>query len=189
MLKLSSSVCIEAPVEEVWALLSDLAAIHLWVEAITRSYCPAQSRGVGARRICELKQMKIEETILDWQEGRSFTYEGIGAPMLKRVRNTWSVAPQGSQTLVTSVAEAELKGGVLGRMIQPILRPLSWRSPTRDDDLEVARRTRERSDILEALVDEQLLDLRRRRGRAAVQRDTEANRCATQILARAGRGK
>src|SRR5262249_26123510 len=124
MLKLTSSVCIDAPVANVWAALSDLGSIHLWVEAITHSHCPAQNRGVGARRICELKQATIEETILEWHEGRSFTYEGIGAPMLKHARNTWSVEPHGNQTLVTSVAEAELKGGVLGLLLQPILKPL-----------------------------------------------------------------
>jgi hypothetical protein len=131
MLKLTGSVCIDAPVANVWAVLSDLGSIHLWVEPITHSYCPAQSRGVGARRICELKQATIEETIIAWEEGRSFTYEGVGAPMLKRAQNTWSVEPRGTQTLVTSVAEAELKGGVFGRMLHPILRPLFGRMGAR----------------------------------------------------------
>jgi hypothetical protein len=31
MLKLTSSICIDAPVANVWAALSDLGAIHLWV--------------------------------------------------------------------------------------------------------------------------------------------------------------
>jgi hypothetical protein len=131
MLNLSSSVCVDAPVAKVWSTLSDLGAIHLWVEPITNSYCPAQSRGVGARRICELKRLTIEETIIEWEEGRSFTYEGVGAPMLKRARNTWSVQAMGNQTLVSSVAEAELKGGLLGRMVQPFLKPVFARMGAR----------------------------------------------------------
>lgn len=122
MLKLTSSVCVDAPVTKVWAALSDLASIHLWIEAITHSYCPAQSRGVGAVRICELKQATIEETIVAWEEGRSFTYQGVGAPMLKRAANTWSVEAKGAQTLVTSTAEAEMKGGVFGLLLQPLLK-------------------------------------------------------------------
>jgi hypothetical protein len=59
-----------------------------------------------------------------WEEGRSFTYEGVGAPILKRAQNTWSVEPKVDQTLVTSVAEAELKGGVLGLMLEPLIKPL-----------------------------------------------------------------
>jgi hypothetical protein len=131
MLRLSSSVCVDAPVAKVWSALSDLGAIHLWVEPIRSSYCPAQSRGVGARRICELKQATIEETIVAWDEGRSFTYEGIGAPMLKRARNTWSVEPKGNQTLVTSVAEAELVGGIFGGVFGAVLRPLFTRMGAR----------------------------------------------------------
>jgi hypothetical protein len=56
MLKLGATACIDAPVNDVWAVLSDLGAIHVWVRAIERSYCPARERGVGATRVCELKQ-------------------------------------------------------------------------------------------------------------------------------------
>jgi len=40
MLKLTATACIDAPVHAVWAVLSDLDAIHLWVRAIQHSYCP-----------------------------------------------------------------------------------------------------------------------------------------------------
>jgi len=122
MVRLTSSVCIDAPAATVWARLSDLASIHLWVPAITHAYCPAQSRGVGAVRICELPQATIEETIVAWEEGRSFTYQGVGAPMLKRAINTWSVEARGDQALVTATAEVEMKGGILGIMLAPLMK-------------------------------------------------------------------
>ena len=81
MIKMTGSVCIDAPVEKVWAVLSELEEIPLWVPAIKHAHCPAQRRGVGASRICELKQATILETILEWDEGRSFRYRGEGAPM------------------------------------------------------------------------------------------------------------
>ena len=52
MVKMTASVCIEAPAAAVWAVLSQLESIHLWVKAIQHSYCPEQSRGVGALRVC-----------------------------------------------------------------------------------------------------------------------------------------
>lgn len=122
MLKLTGSGCIEAPVSAVWACLSELESIHLWVDAIQRSHCPAQSRGVGAVRVCELKQATIRETILEWDEGRSFQYRGEGAPMLKSATNRWTVEARGNQTLVTSSAEVVLKGGLFGRMLEPLLK-------------------------------------------------------------------
>ena len=124
MLKLTASACIDAPVERVWGVLSELTAIQYWVGAIQHSYCPGQQRGVGAVRICELRQARIEETILEWNEGHSFKYRGVGAPMIATATNSWSVAAHGDQTLVTSVAEATLKGGVLGRALELLAKPM-----------------------------------------------------------------
>lgn len=93
MLKVNGAVCIDAPVEKVWAVLSSLESIHLWVRSIRHSYCPEASRGVGALRICELKRATIHETIVAWDEGRSFTYRGEGAPMMKSATNTGPLNP------------------------------------------------------------------------------------------------
>jgi hypothetical protein len=127
MLEMTDSVCIDAPVASVWAVLSDLEAIHLWVEAIRHSHCPGQRRGVGALRICELKQATIRETIMEWDEGRSFKYRGQGAPMIKSATNRWSVEACGDQTLVTSTAEVVLEGGFLGSLLEPLVRALAAR--------------------------------------------------------------
>jgi hypothetical protein len=129
---MTMSACIDAPVAKVWAVLSDLEAIHLWVPAILRSYCPEQSRGVGAMRVCELAQATLRETIIEWDEGRSFKYRGEGAPMLATATNLWACAPHGSeQTLVTSTAEAVIKGGVFGRALEPLFRPIFTRMGAR----------------------------------------------------------
>ncbi|MBX7098923.1 MAG: SRPBCC family protein [Myxococcaceae bacterium] len=120
MISMTASVCIDAPVEQVWKVLSELEAIVHWVPAIKRAHCPAERRGLGAARICELDQATIVETIEAWDEGRSLRYRGEGAPMMKRASNLWSVEAHGAQTLVTSTAEAELKGGVFGRLLEPL---------------------------------------------------------------------
>lgn len=127
MLKIQGVVCIDAPIEKVWTVLSNLESIHLWVPAIRHASCPGQSRGVGALRVCELKQATIHETIVAWDEGRSVTYRGEGAPMMKRALNTWTVAAHGAQTLVTSFAEVELQGGVFGWFLTPLVKIMAAR--------------------------------------------------------------
>jgi hypothetical protein len=122
MFTMTRSVCIDAPVSAVWAVLSDLDAIQVWVSSIRRSHCPGQDRGVGALCVCELQQGPIRETIVDWQEGRSFKYRGEGAPMMKLATNEWTVEPPGNQTIVTTTAEVVLKGGVFGVLLQPLVR-------------------------------------------------------------------
>jgi hypothetical protein len=64
----------------------------------------------------------VHETILEWDEGRSFTYRGEGAPMMKWATNRWSVGAHGAQALVTSEASVELKGGLFGRALEPLVR-------------------------------------------------------------------
>ncbi len=127
MITLSRSVCIDAPLPAVWAVLSNLELIHLWVDSIQRSHCPKQSRGVGALRVCELKQATIRETIVEWEEGRFFKYRGEGAPMMHSATNRWSVEAHGNQTLVTSFAEVVLKGKVFGRALEPLVRIMANR--------------------------------------------------------------
>lgn len=125
MFEVESSVCIEASVGRVWAALSTLEDIHLWVRAIQRSYMSsAERRGLGVVRVCKVGGgVEVHETIIDWREGESFTYRGRGAPMMKRAENRWSVKAHGAgQTLVTSTAVVELKGGVVGRALEPLAR-------------------------------------------------------------------
>jgi carbon monoxide dehydrogenase subunit G len=126
---MSDSVCVDAPVERVWAALSDLGSIHNWSPTIRHSYCVGtQSRGVDTVRVCELGgNVTITETMTDWQEGTSFTYVGTGLPLVKRARNHWRVEAQGARTLVTTVAEVELRGGAAGRVLEPVMRIMSRR--------------------------------------------------------------
>jgi carbon monoxide dehydrogenase subunit G len=123
MIKMSASVCVDAPASKVWAALSELDSIHVWSDSIHRSYCEGQnSRGINAVRVCELSgNVTVKEKIIAWEEGQSFTYTGQGILLIKRATNTWSVEERGRQTLVKSSAEVEVKGGVLGQLFEPIL--------------------------------------------------------------------
>jgi carbon monoxide dehydrogenase subunit G len=126
---MSDSVCVDAPVERVWVALSDLESIHQWSPTIRHAYCVGtQSRGVDTVRVCELGgNVAITETMTDWQEGTSFTYVGTGLPLVKQARNHWRVEAQGPRTLVTTVAEVEFRGGLAGRLLEPVMRRMSRR--------------------------------------------------------------
>ena len=79
------------------------------------------SYGVGAERTGDLRGgIAVHERWLGWDEGRSFTYEGIGVPGVAQARNHWSVHSEGAQTVLTSEADAELKGARITRLLEPI---------------------------------------------------------------------
>lgn len=126
MITLRESVCIEAPAATVWATLARLEDIQLWSEAVVDARCDGPiSRGVGAERICELMGHRtIREQWVAWDEGRSFAYEGFGIPMMKRATNRWTVLPYGERALLMSEAEVEVKGGLLGRILELLISPL-----------------------------------------------------------------
>jgi hypothetical protein len=46
---------------------------------------------------------------------------------MQRALNRWSVIPQGERALLTSEAEVTIKGGVFGRILEPIHGPLMRR--------------------------------------------------------------
>jgi hypothetical protein len=123
MITLFASACIEAPTEVVWDRLAKLEDIQLWSEPVVHARCDgAVARGVGAERTCELVGHRIiQERWVAWDEGRSFTYEGFGIPLVKRAANRWSVVAHGERSLLTSEAELELKGGVVGRLLEPLV--------------------------------------------------------------------
>jgi hypothetical protein len=129
----SDSVCIDAPLHAVWERLARLEDIQLWPEAVVAARCDGElSRGVGAQRTCTLVGgLTIKERWLEWEEGRSFTYEGVGVPFVAMARNEWTVHPEGERTLLTSNADVSLKGGLLGRLLAPLLRPQFDRMATR----------------------------------------------------------
>ena len=122
-IRLLASVCVDAPAAAVWTRLAKLEDIQLWSEAILDARCEgALSQGVGAERTCDLRGgITIRERWLDWNEGRAFTYEGVGIPLVAHARNEWTVQPEGEQTLLISRAEVVLKGGLVGRPLEPLL--------------------------------------------------------------------
>jgi hypothetical protein len=124
VIRVSESACINAPAADVWAVLARLEDIRLWSEAVVDARCEgAVSRGVGAERTCDLRGgITITERWLAWDEGRSFTYEGVGIPLVAHARNEWTLYPKGDQTLLASRAEVVLRGGLLGRLLEPIVR-------------------------------------------------------------------
>ncbi len=130
MIKLFASVCIEAPAPTVWARLARLEDIQLWSDSVLRARCEGDvAQGVGAERTCDVTgNLTIKERWVAWDEGHSFKYEGSGVPLMKRATNQWSVVAQGEKTLLTSESELEIRGGVLGRLLEPLLGPLLRRT-------------------------------------------------------------
>ncbi len=122
MLRMKSTVCVEASASRVWDYLSAIENIDLWVPAIKQAWCETdQKRGIGTVRVCKLDKFDVREEFLEWDEGKGFKYVARGAPMIESASNRWSLEPEGDKTLITSFAEIVVRGGIFGRPLEPLI--------------------------------------------------------------------
>jgi len=129
-MKLTTSVCIEAPKAQTWKYLSDLERASDWVDALVTTKLEDQNvRALGAIRVCTMTNGdKARELFTAWSEGSSFTYEVLNAPMVKYASNAWSIVEVDGKSLVTSRAILELKGGIFGKAMGFVARIVAKRS-------------------------------------------------------------
>lgn len=62
------------PAEQAWEKLKDLSLAHNYVPGINKcEITTAQKEGVGASRRVSGPQQALDETVIEWNEGRGFT--------------------------------------------------------------------------------------------------------------------
>ena len=113
---------IDAPAERVWEALREFGAIQRWNPAVPESHSTSDEKeGVGATRHCDLASpgVSIEERVIAWKEGESYTVEISSAKKvpLKRAVVTLKVVPNGDKSVFTLHQEYSLKMGLLGRIM------------------------------------------------------------------------
>ncbi|MGH1492492.1 MAG: SRPBCC family protein [Acidimicrobiales bacterium] len=100
---------INATPSELWAILANFAAISGWAPNVDHSCLMTdQAHGLGAVRRIQTGGSTVLETIESWEPENSLAYTITGLPpVIKRVTNTWRLAPTGSQTRVTLTSDID----------------------------------------------------------------------------------
>ena len=79
----------------------------------------ALSRGLGT----------ITERAIAWKEGEGFELAIEGAPMMSKVRSTWTIRAEGGTAVVRAEVDYETRYGLLGAMIAaPLMRLMMSRT-------------------------------------------------------------
>jgi uncharacterized protein YndB with AHSA1/START domain len=127
MTTIKYEIKIDAPPAQVWQALADFGNIALYNPGVPKSYLTsAQGEGVGATRHCDLSFAggSLEERIIDWQEGRSYTveiYDGQKVPPADYIHVTLAVQPDGKGSRASTHMEYKLKYGVLGALMDRLM--------------------------------------------------------------------
>lgn len=121
---------IAASVAVVWTLLKDFQHIDAFNPNLSHSFHIGNTplEGVGAERRCELKDGRnwIEERVVDWRPGESYTVEIYAGTMpIRDVRTTLAVLPHEAGSRAVMQIDYTPKFGVLGQLLDRLM--LRWK--------------------------------------------------------------
>ncbi|MTI38831.1 SRPBCC family protein [Fulvivirga lutimaris] len=123
--QLKASVIINAPQELVWKVVRNFGKISDFHPLVKSSKSINEKEGLGAKRYCELLPMgAMEEEVVQWTDGVSFTAEVIGGKMLPPchyMKGMLELESRGSQTRVTFTFNYLMKLGLIGRLMNAII--------------------------------------------------------------------
>ncbi|MCH8829391.1 MAG: SRPBCC family protein [Planctomycetes bacterium] len=114
---------IDASPEEVWAVLADFNAVEKWSPSVRTAHgISEKERGIGAVRGCDVPGFgKVEETIVDWKDGESLTFEVSAVGPVKKTVMTWSVRAENGRTIARVRSEMHTKFGVIGVVMDKLV--------------------------------------------------------------------
>ena len=100
---------ITAPADQVWAVLSDFAAISAWAPNVDHSCLMSeQTEGAGMVRRIQTDRLTVLETVETWEPGVALSYRITGLPpVIKSVTNTWRLDATGNSTRVRLTTDVD----------------------------------------------------------------------------------
>jgi carbon monoxide dehydrogenase subunit G len=100
---------IAAPLDAVWEVLADFAAISSWAPNVDHSCLMSeQTEDVGTARRIQTGRTTLVETVTTWEPGATLAYSISGLPpVVRSVTNTWRIGASGNSTLVVLTTEID----------------------------------------------------------------------------------
>ena len=120
---------VNAPIDHVWASWDDFANIATFNPNLSKSFLIGPQRdstGVGTKRECKMADGKnwVRERITDYVPGQSITLEIVESSMpIKEMKITTAYRKvTESVTEITRTCHFQLKMGVVGKMMGPMMK-------------------------------------------------------------------
>jgi uncharacterized protein YndB with AHSA1/START domain len=129
------SVCVDAPIEQVWAALADIGAISEWNPGVKESLQTTVGKvAKGACRRCELGGKNyLDEEVVEFEAPFHITFRITDTNLpFKTADIRFSLKSEGTATVVTVSPLYELKFGAFGRVLDTLLVKGTYRKGMRD---------------------------------------------------------
>lgn len=125
MTTLYNRITVNASVQELWAVLSDLEELDKYDPTVkTATIISTQRTGLNAARKVLMSDGKnwFEEKITEFEPSRSLCYQLTDCSFpLKRLRHSYRFKPTPSGTELEQVMEYTVKFGLLGKVLDRLM--------------------------------------------------------------------
>lgn len=125
MAKLHNEIMINASVEKIWSVLSDLAVLEKYDPTVLKSeLISAEKTGLGAKRKVYMKDGKnwFEEKVTVWQPNHALTIQLTNCTFpINGLTHSYSFSTGTNYTAVKQVMEYKVKFGLLGKLMDWIM--------------------------------------------------------------------
>jgi ribosome-associated toxin RatA of RatAB toxin-antitoxin module len=125
MATIHNEIIINAPVEKIWAIITDLALLERYDPTVLSStIISAEKTGIGAARKVDMRDGRnwFNEQITMLQPNHALTIQLTECSFpIKGLKHSYSFEKIGTQTKVTQVMEYTVKFGLLGKLIDSIM--------------------------------------------------------------------
>ena len=134
MTVLENAIRIDAAPDRVWSVLASLDALDRYDPGVAKAEIVSDVKeGPGAARRCDLTPGGwFKEKISEWRPHEALAFELYECTLpVRRLRHTYTLAPDGDGTVVRQRMEYELKFGALGRLLDAFVVRRKWNAGIR----------------------------------------------------------
>lgn len=125
MAKIHNEITINASIEKVWAMLTDLELLEQYDPTVKKStLVSAQKTGLGAKRKVLMLDGKnwFDEKVIAYKTNEELTYQLTDCSFpIKGLKHSYSFEKVGNQTKVKQVMEYTVKFGLLGKLLDILM--------------------------------------------------------------------
>jgi ribosome-associated toxin RatA of RatAB toxin-antitoxin module len=125
MATIHNQIDIKAPVEKIWAALSNIEELDKYDPTVKRSVALSEKKqGIGSKRKVDMKDGKnwFEEECTAWQPNKALTYELRACSFpVHQLKHSYSFQQKGELTTVHQVMNYTVKFGLIGKILDKLM--------------------------------------------------------------------
>lgn len=125
MTTLHNEITVNASIEKIWDILSNLEALDQYDPTVKKSaLISLEKSGINAKRKVDMKDGKnwFEEKVIVWKPNEALTYQLTDCSFpVNGLKHSYSFQKTGNQTRVIQVMEYKVKFGLLGKVLDMLM--------------------------------------------------------------------